>query len=54
MLVLGAQAGLFFGTLATRWFPAAGADATAYAVTGMAAFFTSTVRCPGHRHHPGN
>ena len=46
MLVLGAQAGLFFGYFATRWFPVAGTDPTAYAVTGMAAFFTAVVRCP--------
>ncbi len=46
MLVLGAQAGLFYGLLATRWFPAAGSDPTAFAVTGMAAFFTATVRAP--------
>jgi CIC family chloride channel protein len=46
MLVLGAQAGLFFGYFATRWFPVAGTDPAAYAVTGMAAFFTAVVRCP--------
>ena len=46
MLVLGAQAGLFFGTYACRWFPLAGQHPTAYAITGMAAFFTATVRAP--------
>jgi len=46
MLVLGAQAGLFFGTYACQWFPAAGNNPVAYAVTGMAAFFTATVRAP--------
>lgn len=46
MLVLGAQAGLFFGTYACRWFPIAGNNPTAYAITGMAAFFTATVRAP--------
>ena len=46
MLVLGAQAGLYFGTFACRWFPIAGSDPTAYAITGMAAFFTATVRAP--------
>ena len=46
LLVLGAQAGLFFGTFACRWFPHLGSDPTAYAVTGMAAFFTAVVRAP--------
>jgi CIC family chloride channel protein len=46
LLVLGAQAGLFFGHFAARWFPNAGTDPAAYAVTGMAAFFTAAVRCP--------
>lgn len=46
LLVLGAQAGLYFGYFATRWFPVAGTDPAAYAVTGMAAFFTAVVRCP--------
>jgi CIC family chloride channel protein len=46
LLVLGAQSGLFFGTFATRWFPHLGSDPTAFAVTGMAAFFTAVVRCP--------
>jgi chloride channel protein, CIC family len=46
LLVLGAQAGLLFGHFATRWFPVAGTDPAAYAVTGMAAFFTAVVRCP--------
>jgi CIC family chloride channel protein len=46
LLVLGAQAGLFYGTFACQWFPAAGTNPTAYAVTGMAAFFTAVVRAP--------
>jgi CIC family chloride channel protein len=46
MLVLGAQAGLFFGTFACDWFPELGNDPRAFAVTGMAAFFTASVRCP--------
>lgn len=46
MLVLGAQAGLFFGTFATRWFPQLASDPASFAVTGMAAFFTATVRAP--------
>jgi CIC family chloride channel protein len=46
MLVLGAQAGLFFGTFACRWFPEAATNPIAFAVTGMAAFFTASVRAP--------
>jgi CIC family chloride channel protein len=46
MLVLGAQAGLFFGTFATRWFPSLASAPESFAVTGMAAFFTATVRAP--------
>jgi CIC family chloride channel protein len=46
MLVLGAQAGLFYGTYAARWFPQLASDPASFAVTGMAAFFTATVRAP--------
>jgi CIC family chloride channel protein len=46
MLVLGAQAGLFFGTFACQWFPTVATSPTAFAVTGMAAFFTASVRAP--------
>lgn len=46
MLVLGAQAGLFFGTYACQWLPHADANPVAYAITGMATFFTATVRAP--------
>lgn len=46
MLVLGSQAGLIFGTICRDWFPATGANPTAFAVTGMAAFFTAVVRAP--------
>jgi chloride channel protein, CIC family len=46
ILVLGSQAGLVFGALCYRWFPAAGVNPTAYAVVGMAALFTSVVRAP--------
>ncbi|WP_286597945.1 ClC family H(+)/Cl(-) exchange transporter [Variovorax sp. J22P240] len=45
MLVLGAQIGLVFGRLYGEWFPA-GASPTAYAVVGLAAFFTAVVRAP--------
>jgi chloride channel protein, CIC family len=46
MLVLGAHIGSYFGTYADRWFPFLGSDPTAFAVTGMAAFFTAVVRAP--------
>jgi chloride channel protein, CIC family len=46
LLVLGAQAGFFFGTYADLWFPNFASDPRAFAVTGMAAFFTAVVRAP--------
>jgi CIC family chloride channel protein len=46
MLVLGAQSGLIFGTLFGRLFPAVSEPPTAFAVVGMAAFFTAVVRAP--------
>ncbi|MGD9632382.1 MAG: H(+)/Cl(-) exchange transporter ClcA [Pirellulales bacterium] len=46
LLVLGAQAGLFYGTLAARWLPQLAGEPASFAVTGMAAFFTATVRAP--------
>jgi CIC family chloride channel protein len=46
MLVIGAQGGLFIGSLFAAWFPSAGADPTEYAVVGMAALFTAVVRAP--------
>jgi chloride channel protein, CIC family len=46
MLVLGAQSGLVFGTLCSRWFPSVVAHPTEFAVVGMAAFFTAVVRTP--------
>jgi len=46
MLVLGAQSGLFFGNFAQHWFPGMAGEPVAYAVTGMAAFFTAVVRAP--------
>jgi len=45
MLVLGAQIGLVFGRLYGQWFPDS-ASPTAYAVVGLAAFFTAVVRAP--------
>jgi CIC family chloride channel protein len=46
MLVLGSQTGRLLGIPFCRWIPAAGTDPTAYAVVGMAAFFTAVVRAP--------
>jgi CIC family chloride channel protein len=46
MLVLGSQSGLLFGTLCSRWFPSVAPHPTAFAVVGMAAFFTAVVRAP--------
>jgi chloride channel protein, CIC family len=46
MLVLGSQSGLLFGTLGKHWFPSVAAHPTAFAVVGMAAFFTAVVRAP--------
>ena len=46
MLVLGAQSGLVFGAFCCDWWPAVGPNPTAFAVVGMAAFFTAVVRAP--------
>src|SRR5499427_3618332 len=46
MLVLGAQLGLFFGTLCRLAFPGTALDPIAFAVVGMAAFFTGVVQAP--------
>ena len=46
ILVLGAQLGLFFGAFCRLAIPAAGLDPTAFAVVGMAAFFTAVVQAP--------
>jgi chloride channel protein, CIC family len=46
MLVLGAQSGLLQGTLFCRWFPSLAGQPAAFAVVGMAAFFTAVVRAP--------
>ena len=46
MLVLGAQSGMLQGTLFCRWFPSFGERSEAFAVIGMAAFFTAVVRAP--------
>jgi CIC family chloride channel protein len=46
MLVLGAQLGLFFGILCQWLFPGLDIHPVAFAVVGMAAFFTGVVRAP--------
>ena len=46
MLVLGAQLGLLCGLLARVAFPELGLEPHAFAVVGMAAFFTGVVRAP--------
>jgi CIC family chloride channel protein len=46
LLVLGAQLGLFCGILCRLALPDAGVDPTAFAVVGMAAFFTGVVQAP--------
>jgi chloride channel protein, CIC family len=46
MLVLGSQSGLLFGALCKSWFPSMAPYPTAFAVVGMAAFFTAVVRAP--------
>jgi CIC family chloride channel protein len=46
MLVLGAQVGLLFGILCRLIFPELGLQPVAFAVVGMAAFFTGAVRAP--------
>jgi CIC family chloride channel protein len=46
MLVLGAQSGLVLGILFCHCFPSFTAEPTAFAVVGMAAFFTAVVRAP--------
>jgi CIC family chloride channel protein len=46
ILVLGAQFGWFSGALCRVAFPATNLDPTAFAVVGMAAFFTGVVQAP--------
>jgi CIC family chloride channel protein len=46
MLVLGAQLGLLFGMLCRLALPELGLQPVAFAVVGMAAFFTGVVRAP--------
>ena len=37
---------MFFGTYADEWFPSFECNPTAFAVTGLAAFFAAVVRAP--------
>jgi len=46
LLVLGAQLGLLFGALCASLFPHLGVAPEAFAVVGMAAFFTGIVQAP--------
>jgi CIC family chloride channel protein len=46
LLVLGAQLGLLYGVLCRLLFPEIALDPTAFAVVGMAAFFTGMVQAP--------
>jgi CIC family chloride channel protein len=46
MLVLGAQLGLLLGMLCQLTLPDLGLQPVAFAVVGMAAFFTGVVRAP--------
>jgi CIC family chloride channel protein len=46
MLVVGAQLGLPFGLLCRLTFPGLGVQPAAFAVAGMAGFFTGVVRAP--------
>jgi CIC family chloride channel protein len=46
MLVIGAQGGLLYGSLWSCWAAGVAPDPKAFAVVGMAAFFTAVVRSP--------
>lgn len=46
MLVIGTQIGLLFGMVGHQLFPTQVPDTIAYAIVGMAAFFTAVVRAP--------
>jgi CIC family chloride channel protein len=46
MLVLGSQMGLYLGTICEGWLVPSAESPTAFAVAGMAAFFTAVVRAP--------
>jgi CIC family chloride channel protein len=46
ILAVGAQGGLIFGILCSHWLPGLPPPPMAFAVVGMAAFFTACVRAP--------
>jgi CIC family chloride channel protein len=46
MLVLGAEIGLFFGTICHHFFPIIASNPAEFTVVGLAAFFTAVVRAP--------
>jgi CIC family chloride channel protein len=46
LLTLGAQSGLLFGMVCQRVFPSLAIEPQAFALVGMAAFFTGVVRAP--------
>ncbi len=46
LLTVGAQSGLIFGMLCSYWFPSLAPHPMAFAIVGMAAFFTACVRAP--------
>ena len=46
LLVLGAQSGLLFGMACQRMLPSLAIEPQAFALIGMAAFFTGVVRAP--------
>ena len=46
LLVLGAQSGLLFGAVCQLAFPGLDIQPAAFALVGMAAFFTGVVRAP--------
>ena len=46
LLTVGAQSGLIFGMICSYWFPGLAPHPMAFAIVGMAAFFTASVRGP--------
>jgi chloride channel protein, CIC family len=46
MMVLGAQSGLIFGIVCSRWLPTVIPEPRTFALVGMAAFFAAVVRAP--------
>ena len=46
MMVLGAQSGLIFGMVCSKWLPTVIPEPRTFALVGMAAFFAAVVRAP--------